>query len=119
MKLANCLAPFVLALFPQVALAQQDLSKVEIKTEKLSDTVYMMTGSGGNLGVSAGPDGVFLIGHQFAPLPPEIRAATAKATAKPAKFPVKTPSAFAHVRGQRDPGHGRGAVVAPRSRQKT
>ena len=52
--LAVCAA----AVFATAASAQEDFSKVEIKTEKLSDTVYMMTGSGGNLGVSAGADGV-------------------------------------------------------------
>ena len=35
------------------ALAQQDFSKVEIKTIKLSDTLYMLMGEGGNIGVSA------------------------------------------------------------------
>ncbi len=106
MKLANCLAPFVLALFPQVALAQQDLSKVEIKTEKLSDTVYMMTGSGGNLGVSAGPDAVFLIDDQFAPLTPKIRAAIAKITKKPVKFLLNTHWHFDHVGGNENLGKG-------------
>ena len=43
--------------------AQQDFSKVEIQTEKLADTVYMMTGSGGNLGVSVGEDAVFVRGR--------------------------------------------------------
>ena len=35
----------------------------------------MMLGSGGNLAVSAGADGVFLVDDQFAPLTPKIRAA--------------------------------------------
>ena len=62
--LAVCAA----ALFAAAASAQQDFSKVEIQTEKLADTVYMMTGAGGNLGLSVGEDAVFVIDDQFAPL---------------------------------------------------
>src|SRR6266700_7353503 len=71
---AGCVA----ALFAAAASAQQDFSKVEIQTEKLADTVYMMTGSGGNLGLSVGEDAVFVIDDQFAPLTPKIQAAIAK-----------------------------------------
>jgi len=50
-------------LFTTAVSAQQDFSKVEIRTEKLADTVYMMTGQGGNLGVSVGEDAVFVRGR--------------------------------------------------------
>src|SRR5260370_35417142 len=50
--LAVCAA----ALFTAAASAQADFSKVEIQTEKLADTVYMMTGSAGNACASAGGD---------------------------------------------------------------
>ena len=52
---------FGAAFFAAAAFAQGDFSKFEITTEKLSDTIYMMTGAGGNLGLSIGPDAVFLI----------------------------------------------------------
>jgi cyclase len=84
--LAVCAATF----FTAPAFAQEDFSKVEIQTEKLSDSVYMMTGSGGNLGVSVGEDGVFLIDSQFAPLTPKIQAAIAKVSAKPVRFLLNT-----------------------------
>ncbi len=73
---AGCAA----AVFAAAASAQEDFSKVEIQTEKLADTVYMMTGEGGNLGVSVGEDAVFVIDDQFAPLTPKIQAAIAKLT---------------------------------------
>ena len=58
------------------AFAQdQDYSKVQVKPTKLSATVWMMEGAGGNLGVSAGEDTVFLVDSQFAPLTPKIEAA--------------------------------------------
>src|SRR6266571_6878778 len=86
------------------AFAQEDFSKVEIKTEKLADTVYMMTGSGGNLGLSAGADAVFLIDDQFAPLTPKIKAAIAKVTKKPVKFLLNTHWHFDHVGGNENMG---------------
>jgi glyoxylase-like metal-dependent hydrolase (beta-lactamase superfamily II) len=73
-----------------LAGAQGDLSKVEIRTEKLADGIYMMTGSGGNLGLAVGPDAVFLIDDQYAPLTPKIQAAIAAITAKPVQFILNT-----------------------------
>ena len=69
----------VLALAALPALAQQqDFSKVEVKAEKVAEGVYMLAGAGGNIGVSAGKDGVFLVDDQYAPLTDKIRAAIAR-----------------------------------------
>ena len=35
---------------------------------RVAGTVYMLTGAGGNIGVSAGDDGIVVIDDQFAPL---------------------------------------------------
>ena len=43
------------------AFAQQDFSKVQIETIQVAKGVYMLVGSGGNLGLSVGDDGAFLI----------------------------------------------------------
>jgi len=67
----------VAALFAAAASAQQDFSKVEIQTEKLADTVYMMTGAGGNLGPSVGGDAVFVSADQLAARRPTRRGAIA------------------------------------------
>ncbi len=42
--------------------------------------------SAGNVGVSAGPDGVFIIDDQFAPMAPKIAAAVAKLTDQPVRY---------------------------------
>jgi cyclase len=60
----------VFAVLSSASIAQLDYSKVQIKTEKLSDTTYMLTGAGGNLGVSVGKDAVFVVDDEFAPLTP-------------------------------------------------
>jgi cyclase len=70
--------------------AQDDFSKVVVKSEKINASTYMLTGSGGNIGVSIGPDAVFVIDDQFAPLSPKVKAAIAKLTEKPIRFLVNT-----------------------------
>jgi len=60
----------------RAAVAQQrDFSKVEIKVTPVAGKVYMLEGAGGNIGVSAGEDGILLVDDQFEPLAPRIRAA--------------------------------------------
>src|ERR1700682_5024900 len=57
------------------ALAQQDFFKVEIKVTKVAGNVYMLEGSGGNIGVSVGVDGILIVDDEFAPLADKIKAA--------------------------------------------
>ncbi|MFQ5679989.1 MAG: MBL fold metallo-hydrolase, partial [Gemmatimonadota bacterium] len=64
------------------AAAQQDFSQVEIVTTPVSGNVFMLTGSGGNIGVSAGPDGILIVDDQFAPLAEKIRKALRELTRK-------------------------------------
>jgi glyoxylase-like metal-dependent hydrolase (beta-lactamase superfamily II) len=78
---------------------ERDFSKVEIKTTKLTDSVYMLEGSGGNIGVSAGDDGVIVIDDQFAPLTPKIQEAISKLSTKPIKFVINTHWHGDHVGG--------------------
>jgi cyclase len=92
------------------SFAQQDFSKVEIKAEKLSDTVYMLTGAGGNMGLSVGADAVFLIDDQFAPLAPKIKAAIARLTPKPVQWLLNTHFHFDHTGGNEAFG-GDGSVI--------
>jgi cyclase len=105
-------------LFAAAAYAQDDMSKVEIKTEKLSDHVYMMTGSGGNLGVSVGDDGVFLIDSQFAALTPKIQAAIASLSPKPVRFMLNTHWHFDHTGGNENLGKAGAVIVAQENVRK-
>lgn len=49
--------------------------EVVIKTEKVAGNVYVLFGQGGNIGVSAGKDGILMIDDQFEPLADKIKAA--------------------------------------------
>src|SRR5262249_2992444 len=97
------------------ALAQnaQDFSKVEIKATKISDKFYTLDGQGGMIGALVGPDGVFLVDTQFAPLTEKIVAAVKKISPNPIKFVVNT-----HVHGDHTGGNENlaklGAVIFSR-----
>ena len=56
-------------------VAQQDFSKVEVKSEKVAEGLYVLTGSGGNIGLSAGKSGSLVIDDQYTPLSEKILAA--------------------------------------------
>lgn len=49
--------------------------EVTIKATRVAGNVYMLEGSGGNIGVSAGKDGILIVDDQFARLADKIRAA--------------------------------------------
>ncbi len=68
----------------------QDFDNATIETVKLSDQIYVLSGPGGNIGVSIGNDGVFIIDDKFAPLAPKIEAAIKALTDKNFKFLVNT-----------------------------
>jgi len=90
---ARCLAILVCTemlglLFP--AHAQQDFANVEIKTVPVAGNVYMLQGAGGNIGVSAGPDGILIVDNQFAPLSEKIENALRKLAPGKLKFVLNT-----------------------------
>jgi glyoxylase-like metal-dependent hydrolase (beta-lactamase superfamily II) len=78
---------------------QPDFSKVEIKTQKLADDLYVLEGQGGAISVLTGPDGVFLVDSQFAPLTEKIVAAIKQVSDKPIRFLVNTHVHGDHVGG--------------------
>jgi len=81
------------------ASAQNDLSKVEIKTSKVAGNVYMLEGAGGNIGVIAGADGILIVDDQFAPLAEKIRAALRAINPGKLRFVLNTHWHFDHTGG--------------------
>lgn len=69
---------------------QQGLDTVRIRTVSVADGVYMLMGAGGNIGVSAGANGIVLIDDQFAPLSDKIKAAVAAINPGPIRFLLNT-----------------------------
>ena len=86
---------------------ERDFSKVEIKATKVAGGVYMLEGSGGNIGVSVGEDGILIVDDQFAPLAPKIQAALKDITPQPVKFVLNT-----HWHGDHTGGNEQFAATA-------
>jgi cyclase len=107
-----CLAA-ALALAAAPAVAQpQDFSKVEIEAEKVAEGVYMLTGAGGNIGLSVGRDGAFVVDDQFAPLADRILAAIRSISPEPVRFVVNTHLHGDHVGGNESMAKAGAIVVA-------
>lgn len=115
MKLIKNLPRILLFASISWSCAQED---VTIQTHQLSDKVYMLVGQGGNIGVSVGEDGVFLIDDQFAPLTPKILKAVRALSNQPLHFVVNT-----HFHGDHTGGnanlHEEGATIIAHDNVRT
>lgn len=107
-----------LALFTAFsAYGQQDFSKVEIKAIHVAKNIYMLEGSGGNIGVSVGPDGVLIVDDQFAPLAEKIEAALKQLNPGKLQFVLNT-----HYHGDHTGGNayfGRNAHIIAHTNVRT
>ena len=103
----------LLATFAVVTPAQgQGFEDVEIQTQRLTDDVYMLVGQGGNIGVSVGADGVFIIDDQFAPLTEKILAAIRGITSESVRFVLNTHWHGDHTGGNENLGEAGALIVA-------
>jgi len=89
-KLTVVLFFIVLLLLTGSPSEGQDFSKIQIETIKVSGNTYMLTGAGGNIGISAGKDCVFMIDASYAPLTRKIKAAIGTISSISPKFVVIT-----------------------------
>jgi glyoxylase-like metal-dependent hydrolase (beta-lactamase superfamily II) len=106
---AAALAALLLTPTPGARARQQDFSRVQIKATKVAGNVYMLEGAGGNIGVSAGEDGILIIDDQFAPLADKIRVALKEINPGNLRFVLNT-----HFHGDHTGGNaqfGREATV--------
>lgn len=90
-RFGACVLFVVLAMLrPGVSLAADESDAVEIRSIEVAPGIAMLTGRGGNLGVSFGPDGILLIDDQFADLSDKILAALAKLSSEPLRYLINT-----------------------------
>jgi len=74
-------ASFILGLISNAVFAhkkhenENQTQDVTIKTQKITDRVYMLQGRGGNVGVSAGADGILIVDDDYAQISPKLAEA--------------------------------------------
>ena len=104
-------AALALACAP-LAAQEQDYGQVEIVTVPLATGVFMLTGAGGNIGVSVGEDGVFVVDDQFAPLSEKILTAIEGLSDKPVSYVLNTHWHGDHTGGNENMGEAGAVIVA-------
>ena len=79
--------------------AQRNWDEVVVEAHPVVGNIYMLTGSGGNIGVSVGDDGILIVDDQYAPLADKIKAALRGLHTGPLKFVLNTHFHGDHVGG--------------------
>ncbi|HET7039992.1 MAG TPA: MBL fold metallo-hydrolase [Gemmatimonadales bacterium] len=103
---------FIAVLLAPPLAAQQNWDSVRIAVTPVGPGVHMLTGRGGNLGVSSGPDGVFVIDDQYAPLTGKITAAIRTVSDGPIRFVLNTHWHGDHTGGNENFGKAGALLVA-------
>ena len=101
----------LLSLAPAM-LAAQNWDSITVRAQHLRGGVYVLTGSGGNIGLSIGTDAAFLVDDQYAPLTTKIVAAVASVTPQPIRFVVNTHWHGDHTGGNENIGKAGALLVA-------
>jgi cyclase len=104
----NLFLVFAFFFITSIVPAQMDFNKVQIETVKLSDTVYMLKGAGGNITACIGFDGVLLIDTEYAQLYEKIIDALHKLGGDKIRYVINT-----HWHGDHTSGNINFAKDAP------
>jgi glyoxylase-like metal-dependent hydrolase (beta-lactamase superfamily II) len=70
--------------------SQDKWADTKITSQPVGGSVHMLEGMGGNIGISAGPEGILIIDDQFAPLAEKIAVAIGEIAQTPMKYVVNT-----------------------------
>lgn len=92
--------------------AAQNFDNVKIETIKITDNIFMLQGTGGNIGVSVGDDGVFLIDDQYAQLTEKIKSAISNISTQPIKFVINTHFHGDHTGGNEQLGEAGALIIS-------
>lgn len=112
MKLLNTLTLFIFVTTCLNLSSQNKFQDITIETLKLTDNAYMLVGAGGNIGVSVGNDGIFIIDNQFAPLTAKILTELRLLSDKPVKIVMNTHHHGDHTGGNENFGDLGATIIA-------
>ncbi len=93
-------------------MGQRDFSKVEISIEQVTENIYVLFGSGGNIGILSGEDGVIMIDDQYAPLSEKIEVAIKTISDHPVKYLLNTHWHGDHTGGNANFGSKGATIIA-------
>lgn len=115
-KLVAVFSVFLLS--AEFLFAQNNMDQVQISVEKVADNIYVLFGSGGNIGLAVGDEYAYMIDDQFAPLSEKILAAVKTVTDKPVKYLVNTHWHGDHTGGNENMANAGASIVAHESVRK-
>jgi glyoxylase-like metal-dependent hydrolase (beta-lactamase superfamily II) len=75
------------------------LAEVEIRTEQVGEGLFVLFGSGGNIAVSVGEQGVLIVDTMFPELVPKVRAAIRELGGTDIDFAINTHWHYDHAEG--------------------
>ena len=100
-------ASFLLSLFSNAIFAhkkhenENQTQEVTVKTQKITDRVYMLQGRGGNVGVSAGADGILIVDDDYAQVSPKLAEALKALGSEKPRFVFNTHWHGDHTEGNK------------------
>lgn len=108
----------LLVLVLPAPLIAQDFDAIQITTTPVRDNIYMLQGSGGNIGVNIGDEGTLIVDDQFRQLTAKITAAIGELTDKPVTFVVNSHFHYDHSDGNMNFGRAGAWIVAQDNSRK-
>lgn len=94
------------------SVSAQDPDSVEFVRQRLAEGVYLLQGAGGNIAVSTGKDGVFIIDDDYAQLAGKLKAAIRGLSTTPVRFVINTHKHGDHTGGNAVLGTDGAIIVA-------
>ena len=103
----KCLVSLTVLLHASVSMAE-----VEFKLEKVSDNLHVLYGQGGNIAISTGEDGIYIVDDQFAKLSNDIKKQISQLKPGVPEFVINTHHHGDHTGGNENFANAGSHVIA-------
>jgi glyoxylase-like metal-dependent hydrolase (beta-lactamase superfamily II) len=112
MQLRTSLLLISLLSFTNICAIAQETPDKDVKIIKLTDNIHVLMGIGGNIAVSSGADGVFIVDDDMPPIAAKIEAAVRSIQDEPVRMVFNTHWHFDHTGGNKHFGEQGALIVA-------